>query len=116
MNVSKKECYSLVQEIVCARDMFCRGPQCFFPTTVGHHLFKRDNMATAFDTRYVIGFCAHCHDWAHRHPQEFKDFIISMIGEGYYVGLRLSETVVKHSDFNAIREKLKKELNFVKKY
>lgn len=106
--MSKEDCYNLVQKIACARDKSCRAPGCSYPSTAGHHFFKRDRLATAFDLRYVWGMCLGCHGWAHRQPDQFREWVISTIGENeYYTGLRLSHTVVKNLDYEEIRDGLK---------
>lgn len=106
----KQDCYALVQEIVVKRDVFCRCPGCSNLAGAGHHLFKRDRMATAFETRYVIGVCVECHEWARAEKNEFTDWVISWLGEEYWEALRLSNTTVKHQDFKQIRDNLKVEL------
>lgn len=115
MDSVKHECYALVQEIVCARDIFCRGPECRCRSTAGHHIYKRDRLATAFNTKYVLGFCAECHQWAHSNPTEFLAWLLDTMGEeDYYKGLQLSLTIAKHIDFKAVRKSLKKELILLK--
>ena len=108
----RSECYRLYQQVVVARDIFCRYPGCGQRSTVAHHIFKRDRLATAFNPKYGIGLCAGHHgNWAHAQPTAFKSWLVSIMGEdGYYEGLRLSNTQVKHIDFNTIRESLLLEL------
>ena len=111
MNPVKVECYALVQEIVVKRDIFCRCPGCCNLAGAGHHLFKRDRMATAFNTKYVIGVCVECHDWARNEADEFREWVLSWMGSNeYYEAWRLSLTVAKHIDFKQIRDNLKQEL------
>lgn len=111
MNSEKSDCYALIQAIVVARDKFCKGPGCSNLATSGHHLYKRDCMATAFNPHYVIGICVNCHGWAHRHPTEFRQWAIYLFGEeDYFAGLKLSKTTCKYQDFNKIRDNLKEIL------
>jgi hypothetical protein len=109
---AKEDCYRLIQEIAVAQNPFCRAPGCENPSTCGHHLFKRDKMATAFDPRYVWGVCLGCHGWAHRQPEQFREWAISIMGEEeYYAALRMSNSIVKYLDFNEIRRGLKMALD-----
>lgn len=111
MNAIKKECYALIQQVVKARDVFCRGPGCPAITTSGHHIYSRSDVGTAFNPRYTVSLCVDCHAWAHGEPIAFQNWVISWMGEDeYYAALRLSNAVVKHQDFNQIREFLKQEL------
>lgn len=111
MNNIKKECYSLVQAVVCARDIFCRAPRCSNLVSAAHHLHKRDRIATAFNPKYLIGLCVDCHGWAHAEPGEFREWIIMKIGaDEYEYGHQLSLTIAKHVDFEQIRNFLKQEL------
>ncbi len=112
MKSIKLECYALVQAIVTKRDKLCKGPGCMNISTSGHHLFKRDNMGTAFNTRYVIGLCNNCHGWAQRNPSQARQWAVYLLGEDVYLaGLRLAKSVVKYVDFEKIRNDLKKELD-----
>ena len=109
MDSVKKQCYDLVQEIVLMRDISCRAPGCVGEvSTAGHHIFGRGNLSTAFDLRYVWGMCLGFHGWAHRQPDQFREWVISSMGEEqYYTALRLSNTVVKNLDFEEIRDGLR---------
>lgn len=113
---AKDDCYALIQEIAVARDIFCRAPGCWQMATAGHHLFKRDRMATAFMPKYVWGLCGACHAWAHAEPDCFRDWVIAKMGhDEYYDALLLSNTVIKNTDFNAVRSSLKEKLKKYKK-
>lgn len=112
MTPLKKDCYALVQQIVTKRDRLCKGPGCTNLSASGHHLFKRDNMGTAFNTRYVIGLCNNCHSWAQRHPDDCRQWAIYLLGdEAYHIGQRLAKSVVKYVDLEKIRDGLRKELD-----
>jgi hypothetical protein len=112
MKPIKSECYALVQQIVTKRDKLCKGPGCMNISTSGHHLFKRDNMGTAFNTRYVIGLCNTCHGWAQRNPSKARQWAIYLLGEDEYLaGQRLAKSVVKYVDLEKIRDGLKNELD-----
>jgi 5-methylcytosine-specific restriction endonuclease McrA len=102
------DCYRLIQEVVVRETPFCR--RCGSPATVGHHLFKRDRLATAFLPEAVWSLCNDCHGWAHRNPYPFQLMVVNEIGERYYELLRLSHTVVKNMDFKNVKEELKKRL------
>jgi hypothetical protein len=81
------------------------------PSQVGHHLFKRDRLATAFLPKAVWGMCHDHHGYWHKHPKEFRAEAMRIIGYVKYWRLYLlSQTVVKNVDFKDIRAKLKKEL------
>ena len=114
---TKSDCYALVQEIACARDRLCRGPGCSNLATSGHHIYKRNRLATAFDPQYIVGLCNDCHvPWAHAEPDQFTQWVISWMGEDeYYFGLRKSNTVVKDVNYIEIREGLRRILAAYKK-
>jgi len=103
-----KECYKLIQELVTKETPFCK--RCGAPATVGHHLYKRDRLATAFLPEALWSLCAECHNWVHRNPYPFQVMVINEIGERYYELLRLSHTVVKNMDFDQVKKELKKRL------
>ncbi len=109
---NKHDCYALLQQVVVARDRLCRAPGCCGLATAGHHIFKRDRLATAFLPKYAIGLCINCHiPWAHKEPDQFTEWVISwMSEEEYYAGLRLSHTAVKFLDYDAIYQSLREEL------
>ena len=110
---AKDDCYRLIQEISVARDPFCRAPGCERLSTCGHHLFPRSRLATAFDPRFIIGLCHYCHvPWAHAKTKEFQEWVISWMGEDVFIeGVRLSNSIVKHLDFNEKRRYLMTELS-----
>ena len=112
MMATQADCYKLVQQVVTARDRFCRAPGCSALSSAGHHIFPRARLATAFHPLYVIGLCAACHiGWAHGRPEEFLQWVVSWMGEGnYYAALRLSNTVVKNQDYDEIAAGLKNAL------
>lgn len=76
-------------------------------SSVGHHLFKRDRMGTAFLPEALIGLCVDHHAYAHAHPEEFRELMIERMGERYYELQRLSNSVVKYQDFGGIRRHLR---------
>jgi len=111
MDSIKRECYALVQAVVCARDIFCRAPGCSNLATAAHHMYKRDRLATAFNPQYLIGLCVDCHAWAHAEPDEFREWVIQWMGtDEYEYGHQLSLTVCKHIDFKKVRDNLKQDL------
>lgn len=100
---TKKDCYSIIQEIAVARDKVCQKPECSRRAEAGHHLWKRDRFATAFLPEAILGLCTQHHTgWAHNKPEEFKKFMVARMGEEYYELRRLSNTVVKNLDYNEI--------------
>lgn len=103
-----KEAYRLIQEVVVKETPFCK--RCGSPATVGHHLYKRDRMATAFLPEALWGLCTECHAWAHRNPCQLQKMVIEEIGERYYELLRLSHTVVKNMDLDQVKKELKKRM------
>lgn len=104
---AKQDCYRLIQEIVVKRDVFCQWPSCSQRSSSGHHLFKRDRLATAFLPEAVIGLCAQHHVPQIVSSEEFRDLMVSRMGENYYYLQRLSNTVVKHFDFGQCRRHLR---------
>jgi len=68
-------------------------------------------MGTAFLPEALVGLCERHHVvWAHAEPDEFREFMIGRIGEKYYELQRLSNSVVKHFDFEECRERLRKTI------
>jgi len=108
MTSPKSDCYRLIQQIAVKRDPKCII--CGAPSTVGHHLFKRSRMATAFLPEAVRGLCHYDHARAHTHRKWFTIFMVGLIGDRYYELERLSNTVVK-VDFKAKRDELRGILN-----
>jgi hypothetical protein len=113
MQAIEKQCYALVQEVVVARDPFCRAPNCHKPSTAGHHIFSRSDKGTAFLTKYCVGLCNDCHvPWAHGEPANFRVWARKTLGnDEYELGRVLSSQTVRNVDYRAIRESLKRELN-----
>lgn len=107
---SKKDCYFMLQKVVCARDVFCR--RCNQRrTSAGHHIFGRSNNATCFDPKYSIGLCLNCHENAHAEPEQFDEWAMNWMGEKeFYDAVLLSNSVVKHQDLDKIYEDLSAEL------
>ena len=116
MSKAKDDCYALIQEISVASETFCQAPECNQLSDCGHHIYGRDNMATAFLPEAVIGLCTRCHTgFAHNKPKGFKRFMIERMGEDRYYELkRLSDTTAKHQDYKAIREGLREILRNIK--
>lgn len=108
---AKDDCYKLIQEIAVARDVKCQHPDCWLPADCGHHLFKRDRMATAFLPEAAIGLCTRHHTgWAHAKPKAFKAFMVKRMGNRYHELARLSRQIVQHSDYTEIRTRLREYL------
>jgi len=105
---AKDDCYKLIQMIALARDKGCQNPECSRLGEAGHHLFKRDRLATAFDPEAVIGLCTQCHTgFAHNHPRLFKEFMVERMGDRYYQLRRRSSEAVKDMDYVAKRVELR---------
>jgi hypothetical protein len=113
---AKADCYRLIQEIAIGQDPFCRAPGCGKRTDCGHHIFKRDRLATAFEPDAVIGLCTQHHTgFAHGKPEEFKKFMIKRLGEARYYELRrLSHTDVPFMDYEKKRDELKRILEEIR--
>jgi hypothetical protein len=108
---AKDDCFKLIQQIAIARDKVCQHPDCCTSVEVGHHIFSRSRMATAFLPEAVIGLCAWHHStWAHGKPKAFKEFMVERIGERYHQLRRRSYETVKNPDYNEIRQGLVKVL------
>jgi hypothetical protein len=106
-----QECYRLIQRVSIKLYPVCVWPGCNQPSVVGHHIFKRDKMATAFHPDCVLGMCNNHHDSAHRYRKCFKGILMVRMGdERYYELLRLSNAVVKNIDFKEVRDNLKELL------
>jgi len=93
MKPIEKRCYDLIQEVTLRQQPRCRI--CSVPSEVGHHLFKRDRMATAFLPEAVWGLCNNCHTQAHAHPMLFKAVAHQTMGQRYYDLLLLSHTTCR---------------------
>jgi len=104
---AKDDCYKLVQQIAVAQDPICIMPECGQTSQVGHHLFKRDRMGTAFHPEAVRGLCHRHHGHAHAKPEQFKKAMIRLMGERYHELQKLSKTVVNGMDYVAKREELR---------
>jgi len=83
---------------------------------VGHHLFKRDRLATAFHPECVRGLCNRCHGITHAEPAWFMKIMFGLISERRYSELaRLSWSVVPAMDYGAARADLRGMLDGFKK-
>ena len=108
MNPQKNECYRLIQQVAILQNPICKYPNCWKPSSCGHHIFSRSRLATAFLPEAVWGMCQEHHAWAHAHPMRFKQLAVSLIGfENYWVIARRSNEVIKHIDYSEIKANLK---------
>lgn len=105
---AKDDCYKLIQQIVVKRDVFCRYPSCTSRSAAGHHLFKRDRLATAFLPEAVIGLCVDHHAPRYVDDPAFIESLVAMMGERYYELQRVSYTIVQHFDFKNCRSHLRR--------
>ena len=104
---AESDCYKYIQIIVLMQDKVCIIPDCNTPAQVGHHLFKRDNLNTAFHPDAVRGVCNSHHAMAHAKPIWFRDIMVELIGGKYFELQRLANTVVPYMDFSDKRAELK---------
>ena len=110
MKAIKKECKNLFQAVIVLRDPYCSFPGCGRPTEAGHHVFKRDRMGTAFDTRSGLGVCTQHHDTLQRDPLKTREIFVRRFGEALYEKLRMNSlAVVKNADMKAIKKGLIRE-------
>lgn len=116
MTAIVKECYELIQELSILFYPICSWPGCSKPSTVGHHLFKRDRMATAFSIECVWGMCHDHHGAVHDRKRWFAEYVYTIIGERYYELQRLSNTTAKYIDFRKVRDDLKKQIKMLSSY
>jgi hypothetical protein len=98
MRTSKHDCYRLVQIVVCKQYPVCRMPGCRKQSTVGHHVFPRNRMGTAFNPKAVIALCAAHHDYAHAHPVSFREIAKMIVGSEFDALEVLSRTIVQFRD------------------
>ena len=109
MQSVKRECYKLIQMLVVRGA--CRYPGCRRKAVVGHHLFKRDRMATAFLPDAILALCHEHHLEAHRCPEAFKSIAEYLLGSAKYLELEsMSRMLVRYrqEDYEAIREALRR--------
>ena len=107
----KKESYRLVQQVVLAQRPYCEYPGCSKKATVGHHVFPRNRMGTAFDPESIMSLC-------HEHHQEIHNSTSknaierAWLGDKYDGKERLSRMVVqfRRADFDRIRAALRRLL------
>lgn len=81
MQAIKHECYSLVQAVTLKRHPLCR--MCGKPSVVGHHLFTRSRLSTAFNPEALVALCNDCHAYAHAKPMLFKAVAKELLGDRY---------------------------------
>ena len=111
---TKADCYRIIQEIAVARDKVCQHPECNRPADCGHHLFKRDRLATAFFPEAILGVCTQHHTgWCHNKTEEFAMAMFVKMGRRYYELRRLSHTIVKNMDYNEVYRGLVAEKHWV---
>ena len=112
---AKDDCYRLIQIIAITRDPVCIVPGCGRLSEVGHHLFKRDRMATAFHPDAVRGLCHNHHNFFHALPAKGSDIVRNLVGCEYCALWRLSWTIVQRVDYVAKRVELREILAGLKK-
>ena len=79
-----------------------------------HHIFSRRYIITRWDEDNLLLLCFGCHfNYAHSKIEEFRDFVISKMGEGKYMLLKqkaLSVRPMKIVDLKMVRVILEQEL------
>lgn len=110
MDSIKAECYKLVQIVVLKLNPFCKI--CRKPSEVGHHIWKRDRLGTAFNPDAVVALCNACHAFAHSKPYLFKQKAREWLGVDYEKLETLSRTIVqlRDEDYKQIKKLLKEAL------
>lgn len=110
MNSIKRDCYRMMQQI--ASRGRCRYMECQEAATVGHHLFKRDRLGTAFLIDAVVPLCIAHHRFAHEKPMIFKRWAQESI-RGYFEMEHLSRKIIRlrKDDLISIRSALSKLAN-----
>jgi hypothetical protein len=108
MSDLKKDCDALIQAIAHKKHPWCQMPGCSLPTSAGHHLFPRRNMATRFNPLCLISLCAGHHDYAHRHPVSFKAIVKELIVDEFDALEAMSGMTVqfRDADYKRIKEAL----------
>lgn len=108
MDIIRQTCYRLIQEIAVLQDPVCVYPYCPYLSVVGHHLFTRSRLSTAFDPQAVRGLCHDHHQWVHNNPKQATLMFIKLIGVLKYGELeRKSRIIMASLDFRMTRETLK---------
>ena len=51
------------------------------------HIFTRSRKATRTDRDNGVSLCMGCHLWGHANPSEFREWVISWMGEDKYLEL-----------------------------
>lgn len=112
MDKARRDCYRLIQ-VLMARGL-CRHDGCQSPATVGHHMFKRNRLGTAFLPDAIVPLCEKHHRWAHAHPTDFEAMARKRMGSEHYdriKALSLSVVRMRGDDFKRIRATLENGLN-----
>ena len=52
-----------------------------------HHIFTKTRLTTRWDLANGVSLCFFCHRWAHAAAEEFRQWIISFMGEKDYNSL-----------------------------
>jgi hypothetical protein len=108
MLTAKKDCYRLIQMVVLKNNPICRHLGCSQLSTVGHHIWKRDRMGTAFHPQAVFAVCQAHHAYAHAHPVSFMDLVRFSLGDLFYELEALSRQTIRYreADYKRIRLEL----------
>ena len=55
-----------------------------------HHIFTKTRLATRWNLKNGISVCFHCHRWAHAAGEEFRQWVISWMGQKEYDALYIT--------------------------
>jgi hypothetical protein len=107
-STTKKECYALIQQVTLKQSTRCRVMSCGKPSTVGHHIFPRNRMGTAFNPLAVLALCNDHHRFAHEHPKSFRAIAELIVGSQYEALNSLSRMTVQFraDDYLRIKNEL----------
>lgn len=96
----KKACDRLWGQIVLARDLrTCRVPHCGKEATNPHHIFSKAYANTRYDLDNGFTICwAHHLHLAHTKHEEFRDIVISALGERRFFALKVRALMKEPSD------------------
>lgn len=109
---TRELCERMMQEIAVTRDKVCQDPKCSDAATVGHHIFRRNKLSTAFEPDNLVGLCVVHHGRAHSNPAFFKKQMIDRLGEKRYYELRRqSNETAKNIDYDETYQFLWKVLH-----
>lgn len=110
-----KTCDTLVSQLIRIRDKGkCRKCGRRSKTCSPHHIFSRRYLNTRWDEENLLFLCFPCHfNFAHSRVEEFRDWILSWMGEVKYMLLKkkaLSVRGFKIGDLKMVKVYLEQEI------